>query len=333
MFSFISAGSIWAPFLGGLLYEKAGYIGVIGVSFAVLAIDFIMRVVVIEKKVAQRYGLDDSKDIDDQNEQDGEQNDDEANGEQQPLLGEVEDDEDEFKVSEDQPKIARMIPILPCLANPALLTAFLLALVQALLLGSFDATVATVSRELFGFDSLFAGILFLPLGILDLIFSPLAGWSVDRYGTKPASVISFAFMVPVLILLRLPHAGGVDQITFYGILLALAGIGLSGTGAPSIVEAGAIVQKYHETNKGFFGESGPYAQLYGLNSMLFNVGLTLGPELAGELKQTIGYGNMNLVLAGICLITAVLSYVYIGGKPKLVKRGERSVRKSIRQKM
>lgn len=54
--------------------------------------------------------------------------------------------------------------------------------------------------------------------------------------------------------------------------------------------------------------------------MVFSAGLTLGPELAGELKQAIGYGNMNLVLAVICAVTAVLCFVYIGGKPRLFRR-------------
>ena len=75
-----------------------------------------------------------------------------------------------------------------------------------------------------------------------------------------------------------------------------------------------------KTTKTFFGENGPYAQLYGLNSCLFNVGLTLGPELAGELKEAIGYGNMNIVLAALCTVVAVLSYLYIGGRPKIMAR-------------
>ena len=54
--------------------------------------------------------------------------------------------------------------------------------------------------------------------------------------------------------------------------------------------------------------------------MLFNVGLTLGPELAGELKQTIGYGNMNIVLAAMCGVTIVLSFFFIGGKPKALRK-------------
>ena len=280
----------------------------------------------IEKKVAHRYGLEDAKAHESETSEstsndDSEQTSSTEADENQPLLGRVEhDDDEEFKLSADQPWIAKVAPILPCLANPSLLTALYLASVQAVFIGSFDATITTVSRDLFGFDSLKAGLLFLPEGMMDLIVGPLAGWSIDRYGTKPAAVLSYAFMVPVFVLLRLPHAGGLDQIILYGFLLSLAGIGLGGQSAPCVVEAEEIVRKYHEKNPGFFGESAPYAQLYALNSMMFNLGLTVGPELAGELKSAIGYGNMNIVLAVISAITAVLSWMYIGGKPKLLRR-------------
>ena len=290
-----------------------------------IAVDFIMRLLVIEKKVARRYGLDDANSTENHDTESSSNVDEQqtvatTNDERRPLLGQIEEDKDEFKISDNHSWIAKAIPILPCLSNPSLVTALYLAFAQAIFFGSFDATITTVSRELFGFDSLKAGVLFLPLGVMDLIFSPLAGWSVDRYGTKPASVLSYALMVPVLVLLRLPHAGGLDQVILYAVLLGLAGIGLSGQGAPAVVEAGAVVRKYHEANPDFFGENGPYAGLYGLNSMVYALGLTVGPELAGELKEVIGYGNMNIVLAVISAITAVLSWMYIGGKPKVVTK-------------
>ena len=148
-----------------------------------------------------------------------------------------------------------------------------------------------------------------------------------------------------MVLLRLPHAGGVDQIVLYSGLLALMGVGCAGTGAFSIVESGAVVDRYHKASSysngpasfpfsqtradfyhcldpEFFGADGPYAQLYGMNSAMFNLGLTVGPELAGELKQVIGYGNMNIVMAAICAGGAILSFLYIGGKPKLLQRSK-----------
>jgi MFS family permease len=324
IFSFISVGNLAAPLLGGVLYEKAGYPGVFGIGFAILAIDFVMRLLVIEKKVARRYvnhdpharsDLNASNGSADQNGHDQEQGEDE----EQPLLGSKAEDEKAFMLSPNQPRIARYIPILPCLRDPRLLTALLVAFVQATLLGSLDATIPTVASEYFNFDSLKAGILFLPLGAFDLILGPVFGWAVDRYGTKLVAVGAYTYLVPVLVLLRLPHPGGTHQMIIYGGILGLCGIGLAGIGAPSIVEAGAVVQKYYEVNPEFFGEDGPYAQLYGLNSMVFSAGLTLGPELAGELKQAIGYGNMNAVVAGICAVTAAFCWVYIGGKPRVLR--------------
>ncbi|KAI7783286.1 membrane transporter [Diaporthe eres] len=301
IFSFISVGNLLAPLLGGVLYEKTGYAGVFGIGLAILAIDFIMRVLVIEKKVAKRYGAADPQSVEDleavqDHNTDGHDSGQahSGQGEEEPLLGKKE--KNYFKLSKDQPSIARKITILPCMTDPRLLTALLVAFVQALLLGSFDATVPTTAKELFGFNSLKGGLLFLPLGAFDLVIGPLAGWFVDRYGTKPCAVIGYGFLVPVLVLLRLPHPGGKDQILLYGGLLALCGIGLAIIGAPSIVEAGSVVQKYYEANPDFFGEQGPYAQLYGLNSMIFSLGLAVGPALAGELKQVLGYGKPALTV-------------------------------------
>lgn len=314
-------GSLLAPLLGGVLYKKAGYAGVFGIGLAILAIDFIMRLLVIEKKVARRYDASDPDSVTDlnttpSNDQHDQENG-EGNGEEEPLLGKK---KEEYKLSEDQSAIARKIPLLPCLKDPRLLTALLVAFIQATLLGSFDATIPTVAQELFNFDSLKAGILFIPLGAFDLVVGPIAGWAVDRYGTKPAAVLGYGYLAPVLILLRLPHAGGKDQMILYGALLALSGMGLAIIGAPSIVEAGTIVQNYYEANPDFFGEEGPYAQLYGLNSMVFSAGLAVGPALAGELKGAIGYGNMNAVLGVICAITSILSFIFIGGRPSILRR-------------
>lgn len=342
MFSFISVGGLAAPTLGGVLYEKTGYEGVFAIGASILVIDFLMRIMVIEKKTAIRYDADDPSSVSDLSaarEREEERNQDEEaqepqsqNGsihgsEEEPLLGGKTPDDSYYQLPppDTLSGFSRAVPIIPCLKDPMLLTALLVALVQAVLLGSFDATIPTVASDLFGFDSLKSGLLFLPLGIFDLLLGPLFGWCVDRYGTKPVAVIAYGFLVPVVVLLRIPHEGGTDQIIIYAVLLALCGMGLAGIGAPSIVEAGAVVQKYYEVNPDLFGGNGPYAQLYGLTNMVFSFGLAVGPELAGELKQVIGYGNMNIVLAAVCLVTSVLSFVYIGGKPRVLRRSKRNM--------
>lgn len=110
-----------------------------------------MRVLVIEKKVAKRYRTvdppspDDPEAIQEQNtngiDPSQAHND---QGEEEPLLGK---ENNQFKLSKEQPAIARKITILPCMTDPRLLTALLVAFVQALLLGSFDATVPTTEKS------------------------------------------------------------------------------------------------------------------------------------------------------------------------------------------
>ncbi|KAL8808845.1 MAG: hypothetical protein Q9200_003966 [Gallowayella weberi] len=320
IFGFISIGELAAPVLGGVVYQKTGYPGVFGMGGALLAIDFIMRLLLIEKKTAAKWQKQDGRSNGSGEEQEGDAPTEEGEDgdEQEPLLRKKE--EDGYKVPEGQSKVVRAYPILYVLKDPRLLTALLLAFNQATLLSSFDATIPTEADQLFDFDSLKSGLLFIALVLPYLLLGPVAGWLVDRYGTKPAAVLGFGYLVPVLVLLRLARPGGTSQIVIFCALLALCGIGLAGIGSPSIVEASYVVTQYDKANPGFFGEQGPYAQLYGFNSMVFSLGLAVGPIISGGLRDRIGYGNMNAVIAALCLVTASLSVVYIGGKPKFLKR-------------
>lgn len=307
--------------LGGVLYEKTGYKGVFGVASGVLALDFIMRLLIIEKKTAARYkSLDNSEN----NPRDFSTRNEDSHGdanEEDPLL--PRNDEDPYKIKHQPGRLAQSVPILLCFRNPRLLMALVLAFVQASLLALFDATIPTEAQELFDFSSLQAGLLFIATDVPYLILGPLAGWAVDRFGTKPAAVIGFAYLVPALVLLRLPSADLLDgskNVILYSAILALNGVGMAIISAPSVVEASDVVQKYDKANPGFFGENGPYAQLYGFNSVFFNLGLTIGPLVAGALKDSIGYGNMNLVFAVASGITAILSFLLVGGSPAVLAR-------------
>ncbi|KAL9124881.1 MAG: hypothetical protein Q9217_005839 [Psora testacea] len=298
IFGFISIGELAAPVLGGVVYKKAGYGGVFGMGLALLAVDFIMRILLIEKKVAARYGLlDAGEDGNSSQEQDRDQENQggqDGHEEEQPLIRKQE--VDQYKIPEVRAKAVRLFPIIYCLKDPRLLTALLLALVQATLLATFDATIPTVGQEYFGFTSLEVGLIFIALALPLVIGGPLAGWLVDKRGPKPAAVFGFGYLVPALILLRLARPGGTHQIVVYCALLALNGVGMAVIGSPSVVDASYVVQMYDKANPDFFGANGPYAQLYGLNSMVFSAGLSLGPILSGGLKDVLGYGNMNLVV-------------------------------------
>jgi len=328
IFSFISAGTLAAPVLGGVLYKKTGYVGVFGLGASFLVVDFGLRLMVIEKKIAVQYkdhpehcdSNSDTSSIASKN-SDAEAGDDAADsapGEDSPLLGIS--SSNHYRITTKLPRLLASMPVLACVTDSSLLVSFLTAFMQALLLAAFDSTIPTFARDAYGFDSLKDGLLFIPLGVADLVVGPLAGWATDRLGVKPVTTFGFVLLTPVLVLLRLPQPGGVKQVVLYGCLIALAGAGSSIISSGSIVESGAVVEKYYKANKEFFGHKEPYAQLYGINAMMFSGGLTLGPLIAGGLKDSIGYGNMNAVLGAVCGVTAVLCYVFLGGRPRWLQR-------------
>ncbi|KAF1994792.1 MFS general substrate transporter [Amniculicola lignicola CBS 123094] len=322
VFSLTSVASLFSPVIGGSLYAKTGYTGVFAVSLALITVDFIMRLFVIEKRIAAQYTPQASPDL----QASGGTNSDPSD--ETPLLAQdtttATTNLAPYRLPEPQQAITRMFPILLTLRDPALLTAFWIGFIQAVLLGAFDATVPLVASSRYGFDSLKAGLLFLPLGGANFFFGPIFGWCIDKWGTKIISVLGFTSLVPVLILLRIPTevSTGLEQshqIALYACLLGLCGLGLAIINSPSIVEAGNVLDKYWRANRGLFANRAPYAQLYGLNSMMWCAGLTAGPLMAGSLRVSIGYGNMNAVLAGVCGVTAVLAALFIGRKDNMTE--------------
>lgn len=275
-----------------------------------------MRLLIIEKKTARKYREHEDGGASAAS-QEQDTTDEEQETEEDPLIKQKE--EDYYVIPSGRSRAVRSFPILYCLRDPRLLTAELLSVVQAVLYGAFDATIPTVAEDYYRFDSLKSGLLFIALILPNMIMGPLAGWSVDRYGPKPAAVCGFGFLTPVIVLLRLAQPGGKVQIIIYCVVLALCGVGLGVIGSSSIVEASFVVQQYDRANPDYFGANGPYGQLFAINAMAFSLGLTIGPLISGSLRNALGYGDMNLAIAAFCLIAAALSFVYIGGKPAMLK--------------
>lgn len=110
IFSFISVGELAAPVLGGVVYKKAGAGAVFGMGFGLLAVDFAMRLAIVEKKTARKYGYDEDH-------EDDEEREDREADERTALLsnGQTKDENlEDWKIRKDQPSWIRKFPILYC---------------------------------------------------------------------------------------------------------------------------------------------------------------------------------------------------------------------------
>lgn len=322
-------GNIASPVLGGWAYKLYGDNGVFGIGFGLLVIDFILRLLVIDKKAASKYCVDDLVEDEDKPRLDGsgsadlifvihcatEEEEEDTTCLLPPMLLEA----DEFGIPQDLPPLVAKVPILYCMANPRLLMSQGAAFMQAVVLTIFDATLPPQAQRLFGFDSFQIGSLFLSLALPYLLLVPVGARAVDRYGAKMPATLSFAFLALPLALLR-PVAGSTLEVARVCACVSLSGASLGLISAPSFVEASVVTELYHAHNPGRFGENGPYAQLYAINSIFLSLSRALGPLMAAWLSGAVGYGNMNAVLAGLCVLTAGLSFAFLGrrnrgGKP------------------
>lgn len=314
-------GELAAPVLGGVLYERGGIAAVFAVSAVMLAIDLGLRGLVIDKKAAVKFEspcLIRSS---------AERSDHVASAptvveaqerahEGTPLLPQDDDDDsDRYKIDRELGSIVQAIPLLYCFREPRLHLAMLLSFVQALFIGTFDATVPTEAESLFHFSSLQVGLVFIALMLPYFALGRLAGQAVDRFGTKAAATSGYAFLVPCLLLLGLPEKKLVSKeanVALFCTILALNGIGLAVVTSPGYVEAIDVTTKYQVANPGHFGENGPYAQLFGFSSLYFFTGLAVGPLLGGVLRAKFGYAVMGAVYAAISGVTAIVSFLFVG---------------------
>ncbi|EXL67594.1 hypothetical protein FOPG_16292 [Fusarium oxysporum f. sp. conglutinans race 2 54008] len=308
IFSVVTTGELMAPALGGILYDAAGMQAVFWLAATTLGIELIMLFLVLESKTLIAVQTEGAEEFDAEVPQ--------AN-EETALLPSRPDSK--YRIQGEVGSIIKALPVLYCFRESRLLVALALTVVQGCILGAFDATIPTEAAALFHFSSFKAGLLFTALILPYIGLGPLAGMAVDKHGTKLVATYGYALLAPSLIILGIPsqhYLAGMGNLVLFCGILVLNGIALSIVSSPSFVDASDITSKYETANPGFFGENGPYAQIFGFNSLCFFLGLTIGPLAGGALRDAFGYQIMGSVFAVISGIAALLSYVYIGEKPQ-----------------
>ncbi|GAB0145042.1 hypothetical protein EsHS_00005491 [Epichloe bromicola] len=309
IFAVISVGEVAAPVVGGVLYDEVGIAGVFGVAIGILSVDVVMRILVLDKKTLAEYEA--------------------ATNMHEPASDAAEAREherlldspsnDAYKIREQVGSLTRAVPIFYCFREPRFIMAFMMTLVQATFRGIFDATVPIEAQSLFHFSSQTVGLLFITLFVPHLTLSHAVGWSVDKYGTRAVATTGFLLLVPCLAALGLPSQeciAGSAKVVLFCVILALNGIGLCMVSTPAFVEAIRVTQRYEASNPGFFGEYGPYAQLYGFNCLFFSAGLTIGPIVGGVLRDAFGYGVVGIVFSVVSGVTAALAFTITGDRSR-----------------
>lgn len=221
------------------MYAKAGYIAVFGMAMALIIIDILMRLCMIEKKTAAKYTS--LKSVAPQNgfygtfttavSQEQEHEHEQRQEQEHPVNdtgNNVQHDEPQDRLLEggahdsSDKKQSHVPTIFLLLSIPRLLAAIYCIFVNVSILCAFDGVLPLYLKRLFHWNSLGAGTILLCLAIPALT-GPLVGKLSDRFGPRWIAVAGCSLSAPPLILLRLVRHDSLEQKILLGALLTCCG--------------------------------------------------------------------------------------------------------------
>lgn len=301
-----SLGSLLGPLLGGVVYAHAGYYTVFAIGFAIIGVDIILRLVMIEKKVAKQWDepCDTSTDSGTVN----------TENEIQPIP-----ESDIVPRSEKAPAnstptwVQRLPPVITLLRIPRLLAALFGTFVASVFLSAFDSTLPLYVKQTFHWDSNGAGLIFLSL-VIPALLGPLFGFLSDRYGGRLFTTVGMLGSVPCWILLRFVTYNSIGQKVLLCALLALIGLFMSMAFPAIMAEIDHSVAQEEKRRPGSLGKRGAAAQGFGLFNVAYACGSLVGPLWAGFIVQQAGWGTMGWSLAILSAVAAVVTFFWTGGR-------------------
>lgn len=316
----MSLGILIAPLLGGIVFDRAGYDAVFGMAYGLIGLDIILRLLLVEKKVAARWDpvaeVQAKKAADSPDSGSLPARTDAIDAEKGLTPGQSETSDPSTGIGLRDRRRDRLPPVLALLYSRRLLAALFCALIQAALLTSFDSVLTIHAANLFGWTSTGAALLFLPI-VIPSFLAPAFGWFSDKYGGRYPVTVGFLGACPPLICLRFVDKNTLNDKVILCALLALIGLFLALTFPPIMAEISGVVETKEKTmlasGRAGFGPGGAYAQAYGLFNMAFAGGCMVGPLLAGFIVEDKGWAIMALVLGILSAITAVPACLWLGG--------------------
>lgn len=317
----MNLGLLASPFISGLVYERFGYFSVFAVVLSIIAVDLILRLLMIEQEEAAKWVPQEShgKPVEDSHKKflsaDGvcQVNVAEQNGqwldahEETPLLN-------SGTTKKQVSLIHRKFPLaIRIFSSKRLRAAFYGGFVHTLTITTLDTTLPLFVKNTFGWTSEAVGTLFFSVTVPSLL-GPVIGWLSDRYGARKVTLFGFPLTVPSLSCMAFIRRNDLLEKVLVTVLLALLGAGLSFILLPlatDIFNEAMVIANEGGGNK---DTAGTFAQSFAIFSIAMGLASVTGPSLSGLFYGRFGWPGV------IGALTAMLA---VGGLQVFRHTGER----------
>lgn len=324
-----SIGSVSGPLLGGVVYARGGYYSVFAMGFALIGLDIVLRLLMIEKSVAAQWSTPSETlpgvphVVEPKSSAQPASN--TPGDEIQPIPPLAEPNNVKMpSESDEKPKaenfINRLPPMLRLLLRPRMLVSLFGCFVAATNLAAFDAGLPLFVKNTFSWDSQGAGLIFVCL-VIPALLSPFIGFLSDKFGVRALTTMGLLGSVPFWVSLRFVSHNSLAQKVLLCVLLTCIGLCIAMAITPLMAEIDHILVLEEKRRPGSMGKRGAAAQGYGLFNTAYAVGSVVGPLWAGYVVQTAGWGTMGWTFGILCGIAGITTFWWAGGRIML-KGGE-----------
>jgi hypothetical protein len=271
----MNAAMLLGPLLGGIIFERSGYCAVFSLAFGVIFLDIVLRLMLVEKKVAAKwfcitgvseeywirvYDTSGPPHIAPSAEM-------KSISSMESLENIVTYNSDSSMIDHQDPSaprhtrfcFTRNLPtVITLLRSLRLLVALWGSLVQAAILCAFDSVLPLFVHRTFDWNPTGAGLIFLPI-VIPSLMAHLIGHMADKYGPRWLSAIGFITAVPSLVLLRVVAHQSLRQVVLLCALLTLLGSSMILVMIPLMAEITYVVEAKEKKKPGIFGKGGAHA--------------------------------------------------------------------------
>ncbi|PQE22807.1 hypothetical protein CJF30_00008403 [Rutstroemia sp. NJR-2017a BBW] len=296
--SSLNVGMLIAPTIGGIMYARCDYASLFAVMFVLIAVDILLLLVMVEKKVAARttrgrsvlsthaYGTF-HEGTDGSNCQQQESLESSNNSSPTDSLLPGNENPSSPRVNVDHP-----LPLVTLLSSPRIWTDLYGVWVTEFLLASFDAALPIFEEREFGWDSMGGGLVFLTI-TFPIFVAPLAGWLADSWPSRWLTALWFLLSALFIVLLALISHGILEQKVLLCVLLSLYGNAAVSTilnpltcrigfarvfgSSPLGADLSRAVVSMERDTPGIFGHSGANGQVFALYTSATAAGVLAGP--------------------------------------------------------
>lgn len=307
----MTLGVLFGPMIGGVVYEKSGYYEVFAITFGVIGLDIILRLLLVEKKIAAKWL--ESASIPSQAQSTPSIDAGVASGQPDAHPAVVEKITAIAATQTAEPRPKRKIPsMLILLKSRRLLAAFWGSFATSVTMTALDSTIPLYVNLIFGWGSLGAGLVFLAL-LAPNFAGPLIGHWTDKYGPRWISAGGLLFSVPFWVLLRLVDHDGIRQQVLLCGLLLLLGIACAFIMTPLLTEFSKVCDAKERQQPDLFAGKSVYGQSYSIFNVAWAAGSLVGPLVAAGIVDEAGWKTMTWSMALFSAAGVLPTLLYSGG--------------------